>query len=38
MGLVVEQLVAVEAADLVEVQLVAEAMGLVVVWFEAGQE
>ena len=38
MGLVVERLVAVEAADLVEVQLVVEAMGLVVVWLEAGQE
>jgi hypothetical protein len=38
MGLVVEQLVAGEVADLVEVQLVAEAMGLVVVWLEAVQE
>jgi hypothetical protein len=38
MGLVAEQLLAVEVVDLVEAQLVAEAMGLVVVWPEAGQE
>jgi hypothetical protein len=38
MGLVVEQLVAGEVADLVEVQLVVEVTGLVAVWLEAVQE